>query len=531
MPPTLETSYQQVNTSQQPLKKEPAFVSGPAVVWCIAGAVLFLHLLTATRYGYFGDEMYHMACGEHLAWGYVDQPPVIAIVAWLVRHLFGTSVFAIHILPAVSGFILVWLTGVLARELGGGRFAQALAALCTACAGVYLVLHHLFTMNAWEALLWMGCACVVIRVIKTGNQKQWLWFGVLAGIGLENKYSMGLFGLGILIGLLFTRERKAFAGKWIWIAGLVAFAIFLPNLIWNIQHHFPFLELMRNIRASGRDVRLTPLGYIRAQIFLMTPATFPVWFLGALYFFFWKQGKPFRVLGWAFVTVMVVLIVLHGKDYYANPVYPVVFAGGAIAIEQFSAGKRLVWIRPLSLSLMLLVTLAFLPLFVPVLSPEAFLRYQAKFPFKIQPQEKSMTTEPMPHYYSGNFGWEEMVQGVAKAYATLPANERADTVIFAENFAEAGAVDLIGPKYGLPKAISGHQNYWLWGPRNYSGQTVILLGATAEDARKWFDKVNVAAELHNPYAAPWENKPVLLCRRPKNFHSLPEVWPRLKNWD
>lgn len=210
-----------------------------------------------------------------------------------------------------------------------------------------------------------------------------------------------------------TKERKAFAGKWIWIAGLIAFVIFLPNLIWNVQHHFPFLELMHNIRESGRDLPFTPLGYIRAQTFLMTPVTFPVWLLGCLYFFFFQEGKPFRVLGWGFLSVLVTFIVLHGKDYYAAPAYPMMFAGGAI--EQISAARHLGWAKPLSVALVLVGTLALLPLFVPVLSPEGFLRYQAKLPFKLQPDEKSMLEEPLPHYYSGCFGWYDMVRAVAEA--------------------------------------------------------------------------------------------------------------------
>jgi len=509
---------------------ESRFTNGPAIVWYMAASVLLLHLLTANRYGYFGDEMYHMACGEHLSWGYVDQPPLIAVFAWLTRHLFGTSILAIHLFPALAGGALVWLTGLIARELGGGRFAQALAALCTACAGVYLILHHLFTMNAFEPLLWMGCIYVVIRIIKTGDQNLWLWFGVLAGVGLENKYSMAVFGFAMVAGLILTPERKALAGKWIWMAGLIAFLIFLPNLIWNIVHHWPFLELMRNIRASGRDMPFTPLGYIRAQIFLMTPVTFPVWLLGAVYFFL-RQGKPFRVLGWAFVLLLVLFIVMHGKDYYASPIYPMVFAGGAILIEQFSRRERMGWLKPALVTLILGGTIAFSPLFVPVLSPEDFLHYQAALPFKIQPDEKSMLAEPMPHYYSWCFGWEEMVRGVAKAYESVPAEERGDTAIFANDFAAAGAIDLIGPKYGLPKAIGGHQSYWLWGPRNYSGHTVILLGETSDDARQWFSEVTVITELHHPYAPPWENKPVLLCRGPKRYSSLAEAWPKLKHWD
>lgn len=507
------------------------WTSGPAIVWYIAGAVLLLQLATASRYGYFGDEMYHMACGEHLAWGYVDQPPLIAVFAWLTRHLFGTSVFAIRIFPAAANFFLVWLTGLIARELGGGRFAQGLAALCSACAGVYLILGHLFTMNVFEPLLWMACAYVVIRIVKTGNQKLWLWFGLLAGIGLENKYSMGVFGLAIVVGLLLTRERKAFASPWIWIAGVVAFLIFLPNLVWNVQHHWPFLELMRNIRASGRDTVFTPLGYLKAQIFLMTPVTFPVWFMGALFFLSWQKGRPFRVLGWTFVTVLAVFIVAHGKDYYASPVFPMMFAGGAIAIEQLAGHQGRAWLKPAIVGLIVVGTATLSPLFVPVLSPEGFLRYQAKLPFQIQPDEKSMQVERMPHYYADCFGWEEMVQAVAKSYAMLPAEERADTAIFAHNFAAAGAIDIIGPRYGLPKAISGHQSYWLWGPRNYSGHTVIIVGDTPEGASEWFDEVTVVAELHNPYAPPWEDGPVLLCRKPKNPAPLREVWSKVKHWD
>jgi hypothetical protein len=396
---------------------------------------------------------------------------------------------------------------------------------------VYLILDRLFTMNAFEPLLWMGCAYVVVRIVKSGNQKLWLWFGLLAGLGLENKYSMAVFGFSVVVGLLLTKERKAFASKWIWIAGLIAFVIFLPNLIWNVQHHWPFLELMGNIRASGRDIQPTPLSYIRAQILLLTPVMFPVWLLGVLYFFFWREGKPFRLLGWTFLTLLTVFIVLHGKDYYSTPVYPMLFAGGAIAIEQFSARKRLTWLKPVVVSIILLVSLVFLPIAVPVLSVENFVRYQAKLPFKMQPQEKSMLTEPLPHTYSFCFGWEEMVQAVAKAYNSVPAEERSDTAIFANDFAAAGAVDLIGPKFGLPKSISGHQSYWLWGPRNYSGHTMILLGDTPEGAREWFNEVTVIAELHNPYVPPWRNRPVLLCRGPKNFRSLAEAWPKLKNWD
>ena len=225
----------------------------------IVAARLLLHLLTANRYGIFRDELYYIACSRHLDWGYVDMPPFIPAVTWLFTTLFGSSLFVIRLIPAIAGCGAIALTGYQAYQFGGRRFAMALSALAMAVSAVFVINGHLLGTNDFEALFWMGCASIVIRIIQTGNQKLWLWFGVLAGIGLQNKYSMAVFGLGIVVGLLFTPERKAFAHKWIWIAGAIAFLIFLPNLLWNVHRDWPFVQLMHNIRASGRDVALNPV--------------------------------------------------------------------------------------------------------------------------------------------------------------------------------------------------------------------------------------------------------------------------------
>ncbi len=512
-----------------PTEQVPWLTSGPAIVLYIALAKLLLHLLTASRYGYFGDELYHLACGEHLDWGYVDQPPMIALIAWFTRHVLGESLLAVRFLPAVAGTLLVLLTGLITRELGGGRFAQGLSALSVACAGVYLIEDYLFTMNAFEPLFWMGCAYLLIRIIKTGNQKLWIWFGVLGGLGLENKYSMGVFGFAIVVGLLQTPERKALAQKWIWIGGAAAFLIFLPNLVWNFRNDWPFLELMRNIRASGRDVPLGPGEYIVRQIFLMNPASFPVWLAGLLYLFFSPEGKRYRVLAWAFLTTLTVFILLKGKDYYATPVYPVTFAAGAVAIEAFVVRKKQAWLKPALATALLAVTMALLPIALPVLSVENYLRYQEKLPFKLPASERSHLAAALPHHYAWQFGWEDMTAAVARVYNRLPPDERAKTAIFGNDFGEAGAIDLMGPKYGLPKSISGHQSYFLWGPGHYTGEIIIVLGDVPENLRQYCNQVEVAAELHHPYARPFENRPVLVCRGLK--WNLQEAWPRVKSWD
>ena len=511
----------------QPMSR---WAGGPALVAYISAALLVLHLLTASRYGYFGDEMYHLACGEHLAWGYVDQPPLIALVAWLVRHTLGTSLLAIRFVPALAGAATVLVTGAIARELGGGRFAQALAALCVACSSVYLVINYLFSMNSWEPLLWMACAYVVILIIKTGNQKLWLWFGLLSGIGLENKYSMAVFGFGIVVGLLLTPERKALAHKWIWLAGALAFAIFLPNLLWNFQHHFPFLELMRNIRASGRDVVLGPAQYVLQQIMIMNPLTFPVWLTGIVYLFFSRKATPYRLLGWTFAAVFAAFFVLHGKDYYTSPVYPMVLAAGAVALESVTRNRPGIWGRVIFLMLLLAATAAIIPLNLPLLSPNRLVRYVEAFPLKPRASEKAHARAELPHYFAWQFGWPEMVREVARVYHSLPPDEQAKTAIIGNNFAESGAIDLLGPKYGLPKSIGGHQSYWLWGPRNYTGEIMIVLGDQPEALKQWCNKVDVAAQPPNiPYLAAFERHPVLLCRGMKQ--NLQQAWPQLKDWD
>jgi len=211
------------------------------VLW-IAGAKLLFHMATAGRYGIFRDELYYLACADHLAWGYVDQPPLIALFAWIARHAFGDSLFGLRLLPAIAGAAVVWLAGLLAREMGGGRSAQTMAALSVACVPIYLVFDHWITMNAFEPLIWMACVWCILRAIRTGDARYWLGFGMLAGIGMENKYSIAFFIAGVVIGLLLSPERRFLGSRWMWIGALAAFLIFLPNLIWLVRHDFPFLN-------------------------------------------------------------------------------------------------------------------------------------------------------------------------------------------------------------------------------------------------------------------------------------------------
>jgi hypothetical protein len=494
-----------------------------------------LHLATSTRYGYFRDALYYLACAEHLAFGYVDQPPLIALLGWLARHTFGTSLPALLLWPALSGVARIVLTAVFARELGAKRFGVALTAALAATPGVWWVMDHQFAMNTFEALFWTGCAYVVLRLIKTQNPKWWLAFGLVAGVGLENKYSIVVFAFALLVGLLLTSQRRLLFAPWIFAGGGVALLLFLPNLIWNIQHDWPFLELMHNVRSTGKDVVLPPAKYLAQQILMMNPVTFPFWFGGLLFYFFSRAARSYRPFGFAFLITILIFMALGGKDYYSAPAYPMMLAAGGVLVERLVASARFNQHRSLR---GVLATACFvwlvvgvgtlLPLVLPVLPVDAFLRYQSHLPFEVPKTERSFVGAALPQYYADEFNWPEMVATVARVYHSLPPDEQVKTAIFCDNYGQAGAIDFFGSQYGLPKALSGHQNYFFWGPRNYTGEIVILVGGDEADAKKQFDSVAVAATQQNPYAFWYETRPILLCRGLK--WNLQAGWENVKHW-
>jgi hypothetical protein len=458
----------------------------------------------------------------------VDQPPLIALITWIIRSLFGDSLPAIRFLPALAGAGEVAVTALIARELGGKRFAQGLAALAVLVAPGILATDNLLSMNAFEPLFWTGCAWLLIRIVKTGNQKLWIWIGILAGFGLENKYSMLIFGAGIVFGLLLTPQRGVLASHWLWIAGAIAFLIFLPNLLWNIQHHFPFLELQANIRRSGRDVPLMPLAFFSEEILAMHPLTLPLWLAGLWFYFFAAPGKPFRALGWAWVFSAAVVVTISPRVYYLFPAYPILFAAGAVIWEARLDRPHPLW-RKLAWPALLVATGAILaPLAVPVLPPETYIRYTKALHIS-QPRIETHRLGPLPQIFADQFGWEEMAATVAGVYRNLPPEVRPKTAIFGQNYGQAGAIDLFGPKYGLPPAISGHQSYFLWGPRGYTGESVIVMAGRQQDLESRFADVQKVASVYHPYSMPYEHFDVFYCRAPKR--PLNEIWPQVKKWD
>jgi hypothetical protein len=463
-----------------------------------------------------------------LAWGYVDQAPLIAFLAKLVRMTLGDSLAAIRLLPALAGAGLVMLTGSLARELGGGRFAQGLAALAVLAAPGNLSIDNLFTMNAFEPLFCMGCALLLVRIIHTGNEKLWLWFGLLAGLGLENKHSMLIFGFALIVGLLLTPQRKFMRSPLFWMAGALAFLIFLPNLIWNIQHHFPFLELQANIRRSGRNADLSLWSMFAQETLAMLPLSLPIWLGGLSYFLFTRAGRPMRVLGYAFVITAAVIMALDPRIYYLFPAFPLLMAGGAVLWESVLSAPRWTWLRIAYPALISAMAIALAPLAVPVLSPEAYIRYTETTHLQ-QPRIENHRLGPLPQIFADQFGWEEMTQVVARAYNALAPDTRAKTAIFGQGYGQASTIDFFGPKYGLPPALSGHQSYFLWGPRGYTGESMIVMGDRQARLEELFGSVQKVGHVDHPYSMPYEHIDVFYCRGLKR--PLSELWPQVKHWD
>jgi Dolichyl-phosphate-mannose-protein mannosyltransferase len=531
-----------------PPRREIQFLAGGMlIVLAIALAKLLFHIYFNNRYGYFRDEFDYISCGDHLAWGYVDQPPLIPFLIHINRAILGDSLRSIRFIPALASSFLVLQTAVLAREFGGRRFALLLAALTTLIAPQYLSNGSLLGTNCLEPNLWMGCAYFSILAIKRNNPRYWLWFGVVAGLGLEEKYSIAVFGFAIVAGLLLTEQRRVFLTSWIWLGGLAAFLIFLPNLLWNMHYHWPFLELLHNIKAEGRDVVLPLPQFFLQQTLLVDPVTAPIWLTGVFALLFSSRLKPYRVLGWCYLVCFTVFFVLHGKSYYLAPVYPMLLAAGAVVIESAINGRKTDEkqdakqtnqenLRPRRTRLKAVIVVILLasgahlvPITVPVFSPDGFLAYAKTLPFKLPVMEHDHARAALPQWYADQFGWDEIVAETALAWNRLPAADQKDCGIFAQDYGQAGAIDFLGRSHGLPPALSGDRTYFLWGPRGYSGNCLIVLGDRRGRLEQLFAHVEyVGVSADNPYALETEIS-VNICRGPK-FGTLADLWPQLKHW-
>jgi hypothetical protein len=490
------------------------------VRWAPPLVVLAFFTATTAGYGVFRDELYYFACARHLAWGYVDHPPMIALMAALVRAVFGDSWRVARVLSAVAAAGTMLLVGDTARELGGGRWARLLAQVLCATSPVYLALFSIFTMNAFDVLAWAALFRIAARILAGGRARLWLAFGLVAGLGLLNKLDVGLLGAGLGVGLILAGRVEVLRTPWFWAGGAIAIVLFLPHLAWQAQHGWPTREFV----ASAQRAKITPLGplgFVAAQFRDVGPIGFTLALVGLGWLLVAPRARPFRPLGWAVLGVLVVLAASVSKPYYLSPALAVLFAAAGVVVEACTAGRFARLSRAAVLALAALIVAA-APLAKPLLSEEGYVRYAAALGIAPSTDERQRLGR-LPQVFADMHGWRELAETVAKVVATLPPEERAAACVFGGNYGEAGAIDFFRAPLHLPPAISGHNSYWLWGPGSCRGSVLVIIGGRAESHARYFASVEAAGVFRCE-----DDLTIWVARGPKD--PIDKVWPFLRRF-
>jgi len=483
---------------------------------------LVLHLATTKGYGLHGDELYYLACSDHLDWGYVDHPPLSVWILRVFRVILGDSCFSIRLLSALAGCATVLLTGLLARRMGAGRYGQLLASVCAIVAGLYLAIGHSFSVNALDLVFWVAAFHVMVSILSGGPARNWVWLGVISGLGVQNKVSMLFLGFALVAGLVFSSQRRLLLSRGPWLGGLVAGILVLPQIAWQIANGWPTLEFIHNAQTQ-KNVALPLLDFIKEQILQVNPLTFPLWAAGLCFLLFHSRARSYRALGWCYLVLLALFAAQGGKAYYLGPVYPLLFAAGAVATELAVLRS---WLRASLLMLLLVGGAVSAPFALPVLPVDGFIRYSQALGVKPSSGERFAEGD-LPSYFANMFGWDKLAAVVHSVYRQLPPDEQKRCAILGQNYMQAGAIDYYGRRLGLPRALAGHNSYWLWGFGNQSNDVMIIIGGRREDIAKAFDEVEQKAVFRHPHIQPMHsNQPIFVVRKPKM--SLADIWPLIR---
>jgi hypothetical protein len=496
-----------------------------------AAATFLVHLLTSLwglhlGYGYFRDEMYFLDCGRHLAWGYVDQPPLVALQARLAEVLFGLSPTRVRIFSFAAGGILVGLTGLITWQLGGRRCAQVLAMSAMMAVPVFLGTTNYLSMNSFEPCFWMGALFMMLRIAEgSGGLPEWLVFGLLAGLGIENKHSTVFFLIALAAGLLLSPQRRILFTKGCAAGVALLILLALPNFLWQWTHHFPTYLFLSTVAHSDKNIKLPPLAFLVEQIRILLISAAPLWMGGLAWLAFARAARRWRFVAITYLVFLAMMMAMHAKDYYVAPIYPVLFAAGAAGFGRLT---RRNWpLIAYAVNFILVLCFVTGPICLTLLPPERYSAYTGLF-FSPDKARSEKFTSPLPEILSDRFGWPQMVQGFAARYNALPAEERAQTGIFCGNYGEASAVNILGPAYGLPTAISGHQNYFYWGWHGYTGESVLTLGKDAGDYTDKFTEVVDLGAFNAPWIMDHEHLHYFWLRHRKVPYA--SAWNGLKYW-
>jgi len=482
------------------------------------GAVVFAVLLAvATRYGFHRDELYFIECARHLQASYVDQPVLTPLLAWVSLKLFGVSLLGLRMWPALAAWATVIIAGLTAREFGGGWRAQLLAAVATATMPVVLGADHLFGPTAFDVLAWAGLALVAVRIGRTDDSRWWLLGGLILGLGLANKHSVGFLALALLIGALLSGGRRLVLNRWFLAGAAIAAAFTIPDIWWQAQHQWATIAMTRALAQENGGVA-NIASWVIGQLLMIALAMVVVWAAGLR--FLWRSGRPlWPALVWAYAILFVFFaLTTGGKIYYLAGTYIYLLGAGAVAIDSWLAARKA------RLRTLLVATALTFALTLPVVLP-------------VLPARDLGGTEKINAVLAESVGWPQLVSSVRTVWFSLPARRRANAVIFASNYGEASAINILGQGTNLPQAVSGHNTYWWWGPGNPHATTVVAVmpgptdgGGDAAFLSKFFTSVRVASTLSNPYGLhnqEWRGH-VYLCTGPR--HPWGQMWPQLRQY-
>lgn len=488
---------------------------------------LVIHLYTNAfaGYGIFRDELYLYACSLRLDVGYVDQPPLSIWVLKLFTMIFGKSLFAMRLAPAIFGSLAIVPLGYTVRALGGKKVAMIITLTAFVISPIYLAYCGYFSMNSIDLLLWNVIIFLVIKLRTTQHSVIWISLGTLMGLALMNKIGMLWFGLGFLLSLLLTNERHWLTTKWPYVAAGIALLVFSPYIMWNITHDWATIEFLGG--AGNKYSSQNIMTFLSGQLLINNPANIVIWLCGLIYFIFMDKERKGRQLFIIFLTILAILLINgHSKPEYLAPIFVVLFIGGGLAIESWTIKRR--WIAYVIIGNQALGLVA-APLAIPILPVEKYIAFSQALGLAPSTGEGHELAE-LPQFYADMFGWENQAKAVSKVYHNLSMEDQAKCAIFGDNYGRSGAIDYFADKYDLPLSIGRHNNYWIWGPGDYNGELMIILSNDVGDKNELFEEVTEMGTVYTKYAIPYENNlKVYLCR---NLRQSPtELWPVIKSYN
>ncbi len=497
-----------------------------AILFYISLITLIIPFSISEQFKFHRDEFLYIEMGKHLGWGYMELPPLLGLISFFTREVLGGSLFAFRFVSALFNAVMALITGLMVRELGGKRFSQILAAVAFM---LYLRSGVLFQPVFLDLFMWVLSSFVLIKLLKNKTPRNWILLGIILGIGLLSKYTIILFGFGLAVGILLTSCRKFLLTKWPWLAVLTAFIIFLPNLIWQHLHDWPFFTFISAL-SDQQLVNMQMSNFLIMQL-LSTFLTFPIVLIGLYYYFFSKEARIYRPVGWIYVTCLITLIITKGKPYYLEPAYPVLVAGGCFVIGQFIQQKRLNILKPVLLGILICGAIVRLPYSIPVLSPDSFITYgkymSENFNIKEPLRWETGELHSLMQDYADMMGWENLAAATAKVYRQLTPEEQAKCVIISTNYGFAGAINYYSDKYGLPKSLNFNGSFYMWGPGDLPGEVFIAVGFDEDNFENWCENVTLA-DISKSDLARESEVPIYLGRNPQI--TMQELWPRLAKY-